>query len=152
DVCIPILEKNSNMVCGKDFYVGYSPERINPGDKVHKLSNIIKVVSGINEEVTNNIAALYELIIDAGVHKVSNIKVNFKGNTPKEILNTKYKEYNLFFLPTLGENFGHSIIEAIQNHIPVLISDNTPWMEFEDKKVGFNYSLNNEEYFESCLM
>ncbi|MCR1871663.1 glycosyltransferase family 4 protein [Mammaliicoccus lentus] len=82
----------------------------------------------------------------------SNIKVNFKGNTPKETLDKKYKEYNLFFLPTLGENFGHSIIEAIQNHIPVLISDNTPWMDLEDKRVGFNYSLNNEKDFESCLI
>ncbi|MGK9044275.1 glycosyltransferase family 4 protein [Mammaliicoccus vitulinus] len=82
----------------------------------------------------------------------SNIKVNFKGNTPKYILNEKYKDYNLFFLPTLGENFGHSIIEAIQNHIPVLISNNTPWINLQSKKVGFNYSLSNEEDFEKCLL
>jgi len=113
--------------------------------KAIKQGNVIFDIYGTNEDDE------YKKYCE-NISLNSNIKVNFKGNTPKEILNTKYKEYNLFFLPTLGENFGHSIIEAIQNHIPVLISDNTPWMEFEDKKVGFNYSLNNEEYFESCLM
>ena len=75
DVCVPILEKESGLICGKDFKVGYSPERINPGDKVHTLRNIRKIVSGMDEETVENIAAVYELIICAGVYKAPSIKV-----------------------------------------------------------------------------
>src|SRR5699024_5653842 len=75
DVCIPILEKESGLKCGIDFKVGYSPERINPGDKVHRLETIVKVVSGMDEESLDTIAKIYELVVDAGVHKASSIKV-----------------------------------------------------------------------------
>ena len=75
DICIPILEKESGLRCGQDFKIGYSPERINPGDKVHRLENITKIVSGMDEETLEEIAAVYELIIEAGVYKAESIKV-----------------------------------------------------------------------------
>ena len=75
DICIPILEKESGLRCGQDFKIGYSPERINPGDKVHSLENITKIVSGMDEETLEEIAAVYELIIEAGVYKAESIKV-----------------------------------------------------------------------------
>ena len=75
DICIPILEKESGLLCGQDFKIGYSPERINPSDKVHRLENITKIVSGMDEETLEEIAAVYELIIEAGVYKAESIKV-----------------------------------------------------------------------------
>lgn len=119
DICIPILEQSSNMECGKDFYVGYSPERINPGDKVHKLSNIIKVVSGINEEVTNNIAELYELVIDAGVHKVSNIKT---AEATKVIENSQ-RDINIAFMNEVSKVFNRMDINTFE----VVEAMNTKW-------------------------
>ena len=74
DVCIPILEKESGLTCGEDFKVGYSPERINPGDKVHRLENIHKIVSGIDEESLAEIKAVYDLVIEVGTHPVSNLR------------------------------------------------------------------------------
>ena len=74
DVCIPILEKQSGLKCGSDFKVGYSPERINPGDKVHRLENIHKIVSGIDEESLAEIKAVYDLVIEVGTHPVSNLR------------------------------------------------------------------------------
>ena len=75
DICIPILEKESGLRCGQDFKIGYSPERINPGDKVHRLENITKIVSGMDADTLEEIAAVYELIIEAGVYKAESIKV-----------------------------------------------------------------------------
>ena len=75
DICIPLLEEQSGLKCGSDFKVGYSPERINPGDKLHRLENIVKVVSGIDEESLETIAKVYELIVKAGVYKAESIKV-----------------------------------------------------------------------------
>ena len=75
DICIPILEKESGLRCGEDFKIGYSPERINPGDKVHRLENITKIVSGMDAETLEEIAAVYELIIEARVYKAESIKV-----------------------------------------------------------------------------
>ena len=75
DICIPILEKESGLRCGQDFKIGYSPERINPGDKVHRLENITKFVSGMDAETLEEIAAVYELIIEAGVYRAESIKV-----------------------------------------------------------------------------
>jgi UDP-N-acetyl-D-galactosamine dehydrogenase len=73
--CVPILEKESGLTCGKDFTVGYSPERINPGDKEHTVDKIVKVVAGQDDATTNRIAMIYEKIITAGVYRASNIKV-----------------------------------------------------------------------------
>ena len=69
DICVPILEKESGLKCGIDFKIGYSPERINPGDKVHRLETITKIVSGMDEETLDTVAKVYELVVDAGVHK-----------------------------------------------------------------------------------
>ena len=75
EICVPILEKISGLKFNLDFFVGYSPERINPGDKKHTIKNIIKIVSGSNLKITNLISDLYSKIIKAGTHKVSSIKV-----------------------------------------------------------------------------
>ena len=66
DVCVPILEKESGLKCGKDFKIGYSPERINPGDKLHRLENIKKIVSGMDAETLDTVAKVYELVVEAG--------------------------------------------------------------------------------------
>ena len=74
DVCVPILEKESGLKCGIDFKVGYSPERINPGDRVHRLENISKIVSGMDKESLEEIKNVYDLVIEVGTYPVSNIK------------------------------------------------------------------------------
>lgn len=74
EVCVPIIEKESGLKCGTDFKIGYSPERINLGDKVHRMENICKIVSGIDEESLQEIKDVYDLVIKAGTHAVSNIK------------------------------------------------------------------------------
>ena len=73
DVCVPILEKESGLKCGVDFKIGYSPERINPGDKVHRLENIKKIVSGMDEEALEEIKNVYDLVIKVGTYPVSTI-------------------------------------------------------------------------------
>lgn len=98
DVCIPILEKYSGMKCGVDFKVGYSPERISPGEKVHTLEKIVKIVSGSDEEALNEIAKVYELIIEAGVYKASSIKV---AEAAKVIENTQ-RDVNIAFVNELS--------------------------------------------------
>ena len=75
DICVPIMEKESGLTCGVDFKVGYSPERINPGDKVHRLETIVKIVSGMDEETLDTIAKVYELVVEAGVYRADSIKV-----------------------------------------------------------------------------
>ena len=73
DVCVPILERESGLRCGIDFKIGYSPERINPGDKVHRLENITKIVSGMDEETLDCVAKVYELVVEAGVYLAESI-------------------------------------------------------------------------------
>ncbi len=75
EVCVPILERESGLKCGVDFKIGYSPERINPGDKVHRLETIKKIVSGMDEETLDTVAKVYELVVEAGVHRAESIKV-----------------------------------------------------------------------------
>ncbi|EOR28270.1 UDP-glucose/GDP-mannose dehydrogenase [Clostridium sartagoforme AAU1] len=75
EICLPILERESGLKCGQDFKIGYSPERINPGDKVHRLENIVKIVSGMDEETLDTVAKVYELVIEAGVYRAESIKV-----------------------------------------------------------------------------
>lgn len=98
DVCVPILEKESGLKCGIDFKVGYSPERINPGDKVHRFETITKVVSGMDEESLNIIANVYELVVQAGVHKAENIKV---AEAAKVIENSQ-RDINIAFMNELS--------------------------------------------------
>ena len=75
DVCGKILEEESGLICGTDFYLGYSPERVNPGDKKHTVSNIIKVVAGQDKKTTNTLCEFYESFVEVGIHRASSIKV-----------------------------------------------------------------------------
>ncbi|WP_018342462.1 nucleotide sugar dehydrogenase [Cytophaga aurantiaca] len=96
--CVPLLEELSGLTFGKDFKVGYSPERINPGDKEHTLSKIIKVVAGCDQESLNAIADVYELVVDAGIHKASSIKV---AEAAKIIENTQ-RDVNIALMNELS--------------------------------------------------
>lgn len=115
DICIPILEKESNLKCGIDFKVGYSPERINPGDKINTLEKIIKIVSGIDNESLDEIAKMYELVIEAGVHKAKTIKV---AEAAKVVENSQ-RDINIAFMNELAMVFDRmgidtkSVVEAM---------------------------------------
>lgn len=119
EVCIPILEEESKLKCGVDFKVGYSPERINPGDKLHRLENITKVVSGMDEESLENIASIYELIIDAGVHRAESIKV---AEAAKVIENSQ-RDINIAFINELSMIFNKMEIDTKA----VLEASGTKW-------------------------
>lgn len=108
EICIPILEKESGMKCGEDFKVGYSPERINPGDKVHRLETIVKIVSGMDEESLDNIAQVYELVVDAGVHRAASIKV---AEAAKVIENSQ-RDINIAFMNELSIIFNKMDIDT----------------------------------------
>lgn len=98
DICIPILERESGLKCGEDFTVGYSPERINPGDKVHRLENIQKIVSGYDDDTLETIANVYDLVVDAGVYKAESIKV---AEAAKVIENSQ-RDINIAFMNELS--------------------------------------------------
>lgn len=119
DVCIPILERESGLKCGVDFKVGYSPERINPGDKVHTLEKIIKIVSGIDNDSLEEISAVYELIIEAGVHRASSIKV---AEAAKVVENSQ-RDINIAFMNELAMVFDRMGI----NTKDVIEAMNTKW-------------------------
>ncbi len=112
--CIPVLEQHSGLKFNADFKVGFSPERINPGDKEHTLTKIVKVVSGCDDESLYNIAKTYELIIEAGVHRASSIKV---AEAAKIIENTQ-RDINIAFMNELSMIFNkmdintHEVLEA----------------------------------------
>lgn len=108
DICIPILEKESGLKCGVDFKVGYSPERINPGDKVNRLESIVKIVSGIDEESLDDIAKVYEMIIEAGVHRAETIKV---AEAAKVIENSQ-RDINIAFMNELSIVFNKMEIDT----------------------------------------
>jgi len=108
EICIPILEKESGMKCGEDFKVGYSPERINPGDKVHRLETIVKVVAGMDEESLDIIAKVYELVVDAGVHRAESIKV---AEAAKVIENSQ-RDINIAFMNELSIIFNKMGIDT----------------------------------------
>ncbi|MEA4914550.1 MAG: nucleotide sugar dehydrogenase [Christensenella sp.] len=114
DICVPILEKESGLKCGIDFTVGYSPERINPGDKVHRLETIKKIVSGMDEETLDTVAKVYELVVDAGVHRAPCIKV---AEAAKVIENSQ-RDINIAFMNELSIIFNKmgvdtkSVLEA----------------------------------------
>ena len=117
--CIPILEKTSGLKYKVDFKVGYSPERINPGDKEHTLTKIVKVVSGCDQEALENIAKIYELIIEAGVHTASSIKV---AEAAKIIENTQ-RDINIAFMNELSIIFNKMGINTYE----VLEAAGTKW-------------------------
>jgi UDP-N-acetyl-D-galactosamine dehydrogenase len=119
DVCIPILEKESGLKCGVDFKVGYSPERINPGDKLHRLENIKKIVSGIDEESLEEISKVYELVIDVGVHRAKSIKV---AEAAKVVENSQ-RDINIAFMNELAMVFDRMGIDTYE----VIEAMNTKW-------------------------
>ena len=108
DICVPILEKESGMKCGVDFRIGYSPERINPGDKVHRLETITKIVSGMDEETLNEVAKVYELVVEAGVHRAESIKV---AEAAKVIENSQ-RDINIAFMNELSIIFSKMDIDT----------------------------------------
>lgn len=108
EVCVPILEKESGLKLNDGFSVGYSPERINPGDRVHTLESITKIVSGSNEATTDLLEKLYGLIIKAGIHRASSIKV---AEAAKVIENTQ-RDLNIALMNELAIIFGHMGIDT----------------------------------------
>lgn len=108
DICVPILERESGLKCGVDFKIGYSPERINPGDKVHRLETITKIVSGMDEETLNIVAKVYELVVDAGVHRAESIKV---AEAAKVIENSQ-RDINIAFMNELSIIFNKMGIDT----------------------------------------
>ncbi|MBQ6067369.1 MAG: nucleotide sugar dehydrogenase [Clostridia bacterium] len=108
EVCVPILEKESGLKCGVDFKVGYSPERINPGDKVHRLETIRKVVSGMDEETLECVAKVYEIVVAAGVHRARSIKV---AEAAKVIENSQ-RDINIAFMNELSIIFNKMGIDT----------------------------------------
>jgi UDP-N-acetyl-D-galactosamine dehydrogenase len=108
EICVPILEQESGLKCGVDFKIGYSPERINPGDKVHRLETIVKVVAGMDEESLDTIARVYELVVEAGVHRAESIKV---AEAAKVIENSQ-RDINIAFMNELSIIFNKMGIDT----------------------------------------
>ena len=119
DVCIPILEKMSGLKAGEDFKVGYSPERINPGDKVHRLENIRKIVSGMDAESLEEIKNVYDLVIEVGTYPVSNIKT---AEAVKVVENSQ-RDINIAFMNELAMVFDRMGIDTNE----VVDGMNTKW-------------------------
>ena len=119
DICVPILERESGLKCGVDFKIGYSPERINPGDKVHRLENIKKIVSGMDTDTLEEIANVYELVIEAGVHRAGSIKV---AEAAKVVENSQ-RDINIAFINELAMAFDKMGIDTNE----VIDAMNTKW-------------------------
>ncbi len=119
EVCVPILERESGLKCGVDFKVGYSPERINPSDKVHRLTTIKKIVSGMDAESLNEIANVYQIVVAAGVHRASCIKV---AEAAKVIENSQ-RDINIAFMNELSIIFNKMGIDTLE----VLEAAGTKW-------------------------
>ena len=119
DVCIPILERESGLKCGEDFKIGYSPERINPGDKVHRLENIHKIVSGMDEESLSIIKAVYDIVIEVGTYPVSTIKT---AEAVKVVENSQ-RDINIAFMNELAMVFDRMGIDTNE----VVDGMNTKW-------------------------
>lgn len=130
DICVPILEKESGLKCGVDFKIGYSPERINPGDKVHRLETITKIVSGMDEETLDEVAHVYELVVEAGVYRAESIKV---AEAAKVIENSQ-RDINIAFMNELSIIFNKMGIDTKS----VLEAAGTKWnfLKFQPGLVG----------------
>lgn len=130
EVCVPIMEAESGMKCGVDFKVGYSPERINPGDKVHRLETITKIVSGMDAETLDEVAKVYELVVAAGVHRAESIKV---AEAAKVIENSQ-RDINIAFMNELSIIFNKMGIDTKS----VLEAAGTKWnfLKFQPGLVG----------------
>lgn len=119
DVCVPLLEKYSSLKCGRDFKVAYSPERINPGDKVHRLATITKIVSGMDAETLDIVTKMYELIIEAGVYQASSIKVAEAA----KLAENSQRDINIAFMNELAVVFNKMNIRTKD----VVDAMNTKW-------------------------
>ena len=119
DVCIPILERGSGLKCGVDFKIGYSPERINPGDKIHRLQNIHKIVSGMDAESLEEIKNVYNIVIEVGTHPVSNIRT---AEAVKVVENSQ-RDINIAFMNELAMVFDKMDIDTNE----VVDGMNTKW-------------------------
>ena len=130
DICVPILEKESGLKCGVDFKIGYSPERINPGDKVHRLETITKIVSGMDVETLDTVAKVYELVVEAGVYRADSIKV---AEAAKVIENSQ-RDINIAFMNELSIIFNKMGIDTKS----VLEAAGTKWnfLKFQPGLVG----------------
>ena len=130
EVCVPVLEKHSNLVFNQDFFVGYSPERINPGDATRSLTSIVKVVAGSTPEATQMVATIYRSIIEAGVYEVSSIKV---AEAAKAIENAQ-RDVNISFMNELALLFDALHIDTQE----VLAAAGTKWnfLPFKPGLVG----------------
>lgn len=130
DICVPILEKESGLICGKDFKIGYSPERINPGDKIHRLETITKIVSGMDQETLEEVANTYELVVEAGVYRAESIKV---AEAAKVIENSQ-RDINIAFMNELSIIFSKMNIDTKS----VLKAAGTKWnfLNFQPGLVG----------------
>lgn len=130
EICVPILEEESGLVCGKDFKIGYSPERINPGDKVHRLETITKIVSGMDAETLQEIADMYRLVVEAGVYEAESIKV---AEAAKVIENSQ-RDINIAFMNELSIIFNKMGIDTKS----VLEAAGTKWnfLNFRPGLVG----------------
>ncbi|MCI8871311.1 MAG: nucleotide sugar dehydrogenase [Lachnospiraceae bacterium] len=130
EICVPILEEESGLICGKDFKIGYSPERINPGDKVHRLETITKIVSGMNAETLDEIANVYQMVVEAGVYEAESIKV---AEAAKVIENSQ-RDINIAFMNELSIIFNKMGIDTQA----VLKAAGTKWnfLNFQPGLVG----------------
>lgn len=149
--CLPIIEKTSGLKMGVDFKLGYSPERINPGDKVHTLTNTIKIVSGCDDESLDEIARTYMLVVEAGVHRAPNIKVAEAGkiieNTQRDLNISLMNELSIIF-DRIGINT-HDVIEAagtkwnFQKYYPGLVGGHCIgvdpyYLTYKAQQLGYN--------------
>lgn len=154
NVCIPILEKASGLTCGIDFKVGYSPERINPGDKINRLERIVKIVSGMDKDSLEEIAKIYELVIEAGVYKAASIKI---AEAAKVVENSQ-RDINIAFMNELAMVFDRmgidtkSVIEAMNtkwnalNFYPGLVGGHCIGIDpyyfiYEAEKLGYHSQI-----------
>lgn len=130
EICVPIIEQESGLKCGLDWKIGYSPERINPGDKVHRLETIKKIVSGMDDLTLNEIARVYELVVEAGVFKAESIKV---AEAAKVIENSQ-RDINIAFMNELSIIFHKMNIDTKA----VLEAAGTKWnfLDFTPGLVG----------------
>ena len=141
EVCVPILEKESSLVYNSDFYCGYSPERINPGDKEHRLTNIVKITSGSNAYAADIIDALYSSIITAGTWKTSSIRV---AEAAKVIENTQ-RDVNIALINELSLIFNKLSLNTTE----ILEAAGTKWnfLKFQPGLVGGGHCIGVDPYY-----
>ena len=156
DICVPLLEQESGLKCPQDFKVGYSPERINPGDRVHRLHNMIKIVSGIDKKALEVIADIYALIIEAGIYRAESIKV---AEAAKVVENAQ-RDINIAFINEISMLFDRMGIDTKT----VLAANATKWnfLNFFPGLVGghcigvdpyyLNYKAESEDFHTRMIL